>query len=163
MKRRSGNREKGSAVAESALVLAPLLLAILAACDLSRAMWTYHTLCTAVKTATRFAVVHGARCQDASSSCPVSVAQVVSSLESAATGLDPSCLQMTLNSGQSTLSCGPAGNCTSDQDMWPVSPSNAVGQPLTIMATYSFQPVLASLLPGGTVNLMAQSTEIIEF
>jgi Flp pilus assembly protein TadG len=158
--------ERGSQVLEAGLVLVPMMLSIFAVCELGRAMWTYHTLASAVKTGTRYAALHGARCADASSNCPVTIAGVVSSIQENGIGLDSSKLQLTLTAGQQVVSCNPVSACSGNTTVWPPAPGNAVGLPLTINARYAFDFVLGILWPGqsaGTVTLAAKSNEIIEF
>jgi Flp pilus assembly protein TadG len=157
------SRQKGSAIVESALVLMPLLLTILVTADLSRAMWTYHTLARAVKTGTRLAIVHGSRCADASAACPITVGNVVSAIQNAGVGLDPTLLQLTLVAGSQSTSCNPSGSCTANASAWPPASNNAVGLPLTITAQYNFNSVLSFLFQQGSISLTGQSTEVIEF
>jgi len=159
---RRHNKQAGSAVLEIALMLLPLMLLIIGALDISRAVWTYHSLAMAVKTATRQAIVHGARCADASSACPITVADVVAMVNGSVIGLDRGSLQLTLGSAQQTLSCSSSGECSTNGTAWPPPSDNAVGQLVTISARYAFQ----SFLPVGSqgrLNLTATSTEMIEF
>lgn len=153
----------GNALVESSLILLPLLLLVLGTLEISRAMWTYHSLAMAVKSATRLAIVHGARCADASSSCPLTVAQVVSLVQNGAVGLDPASLQITLTTGSTVVACSPSASCSANGTVWPAAPNNIVGLPVSIVAQYSFHSVLPLGLPQGNVNLTAKSTEIIEF
>jgi Flp pilus assembly protein TadG len=158
--------ERGNAMLESALVIVPLMMTVLGVCELGRAMWTYHTLARAVKVGTRFAAVHGARCADASTACPVSVAKIVDSIQKAGIGLEPAKLQLTFTAGETPISCEPASTCTANATIWPSAPANAVGQTLSIKANYTFSSVLSTLWPGqgsASFKLAARSTEVIEF
>ncbi len=166
MKSTRYSRERGSAVIEMALVFLPLMFSVFSIFELGRAMWTYHTLATAVKKASRVASVHGARCADASASCPVTVADLIQTIQQYGVGLDTSVLQLTLTAGTQSLTCSPASSCSANNTAWPPSPNNPVGQTVTINAKYGFNTVLKMLWPGqttGTFNLAAKSTEVIQF
>jgi len=160
------SRQRGSAVVEMALVFLPLMFGIFSIFELGRAMWTYHTLAMAVKKAARVAMVHGARCADASASCPVTVATLVQTVQQYGIGLDMSVLQLTFIAGGQSLSCAPASSCSANATAWPPAPYNPVGESITINGKYGFNTVLKSMWPGqttGTFNLAAISTETIQF
>lgn len=166
MKTNRNSRQRGSAVIETSLVFLPLMLSIFSIFEVGRAMWTYHTLATAIKKGTRVAMVHGARCADASPNCPVSVATLVQTIQQAGVGLDMSVLQLNFTAGGQTLSCAPANGCSANNSNWPPAPYNPVGQTVTINGKYGFSSVLKSMWPGqttGTFNLAAKSTETIQF
>ena len=116
---------------EFSLVFVPLLFLILGSFEFGRAVWTYHSLVSAVKRATRFAIVKGARCGQASSSCLASVADIGQRMRLEGLGLDPNDLDVTLVSKSQSLSCAPLASCMSSSTVWPPSPDNAVGLPLT--------------------------------
>jgi Flp pilus assembly protein TadG len=148
------------------LIFVPLMFCIFSVFELGRAMWTYHTLAAAVKKGARVAMVHGARCADASSACPVTVANVVQSIQQTGVGLDLTILQLTLSAGSQSLSCAPASSCLANNTQWPPPPDNPVGQTVTISGKYGFTTVLKQMWPGqtsGTFNLAAKSTEVIQF
>jgi Flp pilus assembly protein TadG len=160
------SRERGSAVIEMALVFVPLMFGIFSIFELGRAMWTYHTLAMAVKKGTRVAMVHGARCADASATCPVTVGNLVQTIQQYGVGLDMSVLQLTFSAGGQDLSCVPANSCSANATAWPPAPYNPVGATITINGKYAFNTVLKSMWPGqttGTFNLGAKSTETIQF
>jgi Flp pilus assembly protein TadG len=160
------SRRRGSAVVEMALVFFPLMFAIFSIFELGRAMWTYHTLATAVKKGVRVAMVHGARCADASSTCPITVGTLVQTIQQNGVGLDMSILQLTFTAGPQTLTCAPANGCAANGSAWPPSPYNPVGETISINGKYGFNSVLKTMWPGqatGTFNLAAKSTETIQF
>ncbi|MBI4908248.1 MAG: pilus assembly protein [Acidobacteria bacterium] len=162
--RRAGNR--GSAVLELALVLLPFFFGVAVTMEVARWMWTYHTLTSATKAATRYAIVHGARCAEASADCIATVGDVSRLMLRNGVGLDGNNLQITLNAGQSTRTCSPAAHCLTDVSPWPAAGHNAAGLPVTITASYGFSSVLAVIWPGQTLNnlrLSAKSTEAIQF
>lgn len=166
MKGIRNSRQRGSAVVEMALVFLPLMFSVFSIFELGRAMWTYHTLASAVKKGTRVAMVHGARCADASSACPVTVADLVQTIQTVGVGLDMSTLNLTFTAGGQNLTCAPASTCSTNNTQWPPSPYNPVGQTVTINGKYGFNTVLKTMWPGqtvGTFNLAAKSTEVIQF
>ena len=161
-----GSLERGSVITEMALVFLPLMFSVFMVFELGRAMWTYHTLASAVKKGVRVAMVHGDRCAEASSSCPITVAGIVQVIQQVGIGLDMSVLQLTLTAGGQSLSCNPANSCLSNNTNWPPAPYNPVGQAVTISGAYGFNTVLSQIWPGQpikTFNLAAKSTEVIQF
>jgi Flp pilus assembly protein TadG len=166
MKSFRNSRQRGSAVVEMALVFLPLMFGVFSIFELGRAMWTYHTLAAAVKKGARTAMVHGARCADASASCPVTVGTLVQTIQQNGVGLDMSVLQLTFTAGGQNLICAPANSCSANATNWPPAPYNPVGQTVTINGKYGFNTILKSMWPGqtsGTFNLAAKSTETIQF
>jgi len=160
------SKRRGNAALEMSLVCIPLLCSFLAIFELSRALWTYHTLAAAIKLGARYAVVHGARCTDASSACTASVGDIVQAIAQTGVGLDASALQLTLAAGGQSVSCASMSACTGNSTAYPAAPYNAVGQAITITGRYSFHSVLASLWPdqgSASFTLAAKSTEVIQF
>ena len=166
MKKSLYSGERGSSVIEMSLVFLPLMFSIFSVFELGRAMWTYHTLATSVKKGVRVAMVHGARCAEASSSCPVTVGGLVQEIQRVGVGLDLSVLELHLTAGGQTLKCAPASSCVTNNTNWPPAPYNPVGQNVTICGKYGFNSVLKTMWPGqttGTFVLAAKSTETIQF
>jgi Flp pilus assembly protein TadG len=158
--------QRGSVIVEMGIILIPLLFIILGVAEIGRAMWAYHTMALVVKIGTRFAIAHGARCALASPACVATVGNVSQQMQQSAIGLDPSQLQLTFVSSDQTDSCGSLAVCQSDATVWPPSPDNAVGLPVTITGRYKFNSVLSAFWPGQATNgftLAAQSTEVIQF
>jgi Flp pilus assembly protein TadG len=166
MTSRSRRNQRGSVVVEMGLIFIPMVIGSIAAMELGRCMWTYHTLNSAIKRATRFAIVHGARCAEASTSCASTVAQVATVVKTQGLGLNPANLQLTLAVGTLTRSCSNLGGCLQDANQFPAFPNNAAGLPVTLSANYEFPSVLAYLLRGNSSNAIrftAKSTEAIQF
>jgi hypothetical protein len=112
------------------------------------------------------AMVHGARCADASSTCPVTLGSIVSTIQQVGVGLDMTVLQLTFTAGGQSTNCAPASSCLSSTTVWPAAPYNPVGQQVSINGKYGFNTVINTLWPGqtvGTFNLAAKSTETILF
>jgi hypothetical protein len=95
MKNVRTSSQRGSAVIEMSLIFLPLMFSVFSIFELGQAMWTYHTLATAVEKGARVAMVHGERCADASSNCPVTVSDLVQTIQYFGVGLDTSVLQLT--------------------------------------------------------------------
>jgi len=158
--------QRGNAALEMALVTLPLLFLIFSTIEMGRCMWTYHTLAAAVKRGTRFAVVHGANCVDASSACQTTIGDATQAIEQSGFGLDAAKLELVFSAGSQSQDCNPASSCASDTTPWPASPNNGTGQAVTVNGTYTFQSVLSVFWPGQTFNsftLSAKSTEVIQF
>ena len=49
--------QRGSAIAEMAIIFIPLVFLLLSTFELGRAMWVYHSLTSSLKSGARFAVV----------------------------------------------------------------------------------------------------------
>ncbi len=162
----SRNSQRGNAAVEMALVTIPLLFMLFSTIEMGRCMWTYHTLATAVKRGARFAVVHGANCVDASSSCQVTIGDATQAVEQSGFGLDSGKLALVFTAGSQSKDCNPASSCGSDTTPWPASPNNAAGLAVTVNGTYLFDSVLSILWPGQSLHsfaLSAKSTETIQF
>jgi hypothetical protein len=161
-----GNSRKGAAVVELSLIFVPFFFMMLACLEVSRAMWIYHTLTSAVKKGTRVASVHGAGCVDASASCPATIREVARVIRDWGIGLNPNEVQVTFFSGNQSRTCGTLAQCLTDSSRWPEPPSNASGSPVAIEARYPFVSVVSSFWPGGlpaVFQLRANSTETIQF
>jgi hypothetical protein len=166
MSARRRDRRSGSAIVEFTLVAIPLLFLICFTLEFGRAMWSFHTLAGAVKSGTRYAIVHGDRCAQVSAACQATVGDVTSKIRTAGFGLDTALLRITLKAGDATRICTPITSCTSDGSQWPPDGDNAVGLPLSIDAVYSFQSTLNSFWPGqsrAAFDLTASSQETIQF
>lgn len=164
--RRAQHSRGGSAIVEFTLVAIPLLFLILFAFEFGRAIWSYHTLAGAVKIATRYMIVRGARCSEVSASCSPTVNDVAWRIRYAGRGLDPSAIKVTLQSGSKTHSCTPLTTCLGDSSPWPPPGDNAVGLPVLIEAAYDYQSALTFFWPGqsdAAFTLVASSRETIQF
>ncbi len=105
------SRQRGSSIVEMALVFVPLMFSVFSVFELGRAMWMYHTLASAVKKGARVAMVHGDRCAEASPTCPISISDLVQTIQSAGVGLDMSALELTFGAGSNKVTCSPANSC----------------------------------------------------
>lgn len=168
--RRNGSRNRGSALIEFTLVGVPILFLLITTFEMSRAMWTYHTLAHAVRRGLRAAVVHGQNCGVNNNNCTWTVADVTRTIRQAGVGLDPQRLSVTLISDAGSLSCNPISSCSGNATVWPPNNANTPGRRVTIRAAYGFQSAMVLFWPGagpmartGTLNLPAESSQVIQF
>jgi hypothetical protein len=176
-------RNAGSALIEFTVVGIPMIFVLLSTFEIARGMWIYETLSYAVREGTRFAIVHGQGCANASPACAVTTGAIVQRIRDAGVGLMPveaGDLVITLaSSTRPGIRCvpdvtGTAANCT-DSGCFPsgcggtVDIGGMAGMPVTITATYSFRSAIAMFWPGtnpivyGTVPMIASSRELVQF
>jgi|SRR5579863_1327916 Flp pilus assembly protein TadG len=166
MNRWSNRLRKGSAALETGLIFIPMTLTIFGTAELGRGMWMYHTLTTAIKTATRSATFHGSDCVAATATCPATAASVAATIQSSGIGLDAQQLQLTLIADGVSYACGSLAVCVSDSTVWPPAGHNSPGLSISVSAVYSFRSVLSSFWPGqgsASVNYLAEATDVIQF
>lgn len=136
----------GSATLEFTLVGIPLMFVLISIVEISRGMWTYHTLAYAVKEGARFAIVNGQN-----SPTPATYATVCQAIVNAGTGLLPQDLTLTFTSSTSTVlnnTTGPYLASACPTTSWPGTTGNQPGQPISITATYPFQSAMSMFWPG---------------
>ncbi|MGH9722178.1 MAG: TadE/TadG family type IV pilus assembly protein [Bryobacteraceae bacterium] len=159
------HRQRGNALLEMTLIFVPLIFLLLSSVELARAMWAYHTLAMSVKQGARFAIVHGARCVEASTACRTTIGDLAQVVQKSAIGLDPANVQLTLAAASQIHTCDLAA-CLGQNSPWPPAPNNAVGLPVTINARYTFRSAMGIWWPGfaaTSINFTAKSTEVIQF
>jgi len=154
--------ERGNVVLETALVFVPTMFLFMGLIEVSRGMWMYHTLASAVKTATRYAIVHGETCTSASAECQITVADVTKVFQQRGLGLDTSAVKFSLVAGGSRLTCETIAACAMDPTAWPPAPNNLKGQPVELQAQYRFGTVF---WPFGNTGFVfnARAQESIQF
>lgn len=174
--RRRRNQWGGSTLIEFTLVGIPLVFVLVSVFELSRGMWTYHTLAAAVKRGTRYSVVHGQDCNQVGNACTVTIAQIAGVIQSAGPGLLPDQFTLTFTPSTGTpVTCVvgtgllPA-DCRSNTTTWPPAGANGVGQDVKIAGTYPFRSMISMFWAGdgivpvfGAVNFSASSTERIQY
>src|SRR5271166_3255262 len=95
------NRRSGSSTLEMVFVGIPTIFVLISVFEMARGMWIYHTLAYAIKEGTRYAAVHGQNCNptvNPGNNCQVTVGQIAQVIEHAAVGLDPSQLNVEMQS-----------------------------------------------------------------
>lgn len=168
MMRRNRGEHGGTTLVEFTLVGIPMIFLLVSTFEVSRGMWTYHTLAYGVKEGTRYAAVHGQTCATAPNTCTVTVAQVAQVVSNAAAGLLPAQLTLTFTSLGGTFTCTVA-NCLTNNSVWPPAPGNAFGSDIEIDGTYPFQSAISMFWPGAgpgvsvaTVNFPASSHDTMK-
>jgi hypothetical protein len=163
-------RRSGSANIEFALVGIPVMMALISIFEISRAMWTYHSLAHTVRQTTRYVAVHGHGCAVAPQECTVTVGDIARRARGAAVGLSSSEMALTISATNGAVECAPLDECLSDESVWPAFPGNMAGMEVTVSARYPFQSVLLMIWPGaGTTggvrafSFPASSTDTIAF
>jgi len=163
----------GNSMVEFTMVGIPLIFVLISTFELARGMWLYHTVAYAVKTGTRYAVVHGQNCGVGSNSCNVSISQIATVIQSAGFGLPTDTFTLTFTPATGGATSCTLKDCISKQTagIWPPASDNAVGKKLKISGSFPFQSVLIMFWPGaakplapaGTIYLTADSRESIQY
>jgi TadE-like protein len=168
--RQPNKKRRGNVVLEFTLVGIPMVFILISVVEISRGMWTYHTLAHAVKEGTRYTIVHGHNCSLAPNNCQVTVGQIAQRVREAGVGLMPDEMQVEFRSEGDAIVCSGLDTCLNNTNFWPVYPNSQMGRRITINATYPFRSALAMFWPGagapvrfGVFNLPASSTETIQF
>jgi Flp pilus assembly protein TadG len=174
--RNDQRRRFGSSTLEMTLVGIPLMFILISIFEIARGMWIYHSLAYAVKEGTRYAIVHGANCNpkvNPGNNCQVSVAQIAQVIQNAGAGLDPSVLQVemqSINPADDTGSGVTLSSLLNNNSVFPTDPGNFAQNPITFTAQYPFQSAISMFWPGkgsgmtfGTFNFPATSQENVQF
>jgi Flp pilus assembly protein TadG len=136
---RDRKRERGNQTVEFTMIGIPLLFILFGVANMSFAMLTLHTIQEACEQGARYVVTHGSTCSTGGNTCGVTVGNVASVISSAAAGVNPSQLTVTLTvcaAGVNTcpasgavnqVTCSPLSSCTSSSTAWPSSSNNTAG------------------------------------
>lgn len=152
-------RERGATMIEFVMAGIASFVLFMTTFNLAYAMWNYHTLAYAVHETNRYIASHGRNCQLGGNACTITVANIVSRLESNGIGLAPANLKLVLtpNSGSSNaVTCNPITACASSSTQWPPTTNldNMATQPpnpptyTTVQASYTFNAPLVALWYG---------------
>src|SRR5215467_11919633 len=170
-------RQSGNTLIEFTLVGIPLIFILISIFQMASSMWLYTSLAYAAKEGTRYAIVHGVNCSLNGNTYCVTVSNVAAVINSAARGLDPNQMTVTLTPSQGSATTDTLANLISGSTYstttWPPSSptgTNAVGQPVTISLVYPFNSGISMVWPGtkptdphGRIYLPASSTDVIQF
>lgn len=167
---------------EFTLVGIPVIFLLISVFEMSRGMWHYHTLASAVRDGTRLAVVHGGDCNLYPNSCAITIRAIAARIQDSAVGLPASDIQnLTFTSATRTVNCATLADCLSAGGLgdtyWPAgAPGTAqdVGAnrraPIEVTASLRYQSAVAMFWPGagsgqnfGTLMLPASSREPIQY
>ncbi len=166
---------------EFTLVGIPLIFALVSIFEMSRGMWMYHTLASAIKDGVRFAIVHGNDCNLTPSNCAVRVRDVAARIRDYAIGIPPQEIHnVTFVTRTRTVTCTTLADClgAGGSQYWPAAAPGGVvddgGEAMfgwvRISATYTFRSALSMFWPGagrgqnfGTFVFPAVSEEMIQY
>ena len=137
--------ERGSSLAEFAIVFTASMLLIMGIVDFGRAMYAYHLISDAARMGTRYAIVRGTSCT--ASGCPATSTTVQTYVRSLAPELNSA--SITVNTTWATTS-----SCNS-------SPATSAGCQVTVQVSYPFKFLATPLLPTFTMQIDSTSKMII--
>ena len=124
---------RGSVAVEFALLLPVFLAIVVGMVEISRVVFTSHSLDFAVREATRYAMVRSATSAD-----PATTSSIEDVIKARTTGLDPTKLNVTVS----------------------YAPNNAPGSVVTVRANYDFR-FLAPIVPIDPISLTSSSQMIV--
>ena len=166
---KSRRKRRGSAMVEFVLAGIPVIFILISIFELSRGMWTYHTMAYAVREGVRYAAVHGKGCASPNT-CQVTIGQITTVIKAAGAGLPPSTTVVTFTPASGSASSATMTSQLTSTTVWPPSAANAPGQNIKIKVSYPFRTFLAVFWTGaggvndsGVFNLGASSSAPIQF
>jgi TadE-like protein len=153
------------------LVGIPLIFILIGTFEMSRGMWSYHTLAYAVKRGVRYSVVHGQNCAKPPNACTVTIGQISSVIQSAGVGLPADLVTLKFTPAKGSVTTCLLSDCLANSSDWPPSSANARGQDIRISGTFAFNSAMLMFWPGAgpaigrtrVVNLSADSRESIQY
>lgn len=160
--------DAGVSIIEFAITGPVVMLLTISIFQICLAMWNYETLAFAVREGARYSATHGQGCSYEGNTCSVTVANVASDIATAAVGLSPGTMNVTLSSsGGTSVTCNPLNSCYSNTTAWPPSSGNTEGtSTVTVSGNY---PLFLFFMPRQGVlgtssgNLQASSQQVIQF
>jgi Flp pilus assembly protein TadG len=169
LRERGRRGRRGSALLEFTLVGIPILFISTSIMSASLDMWQFHNLAYGTQMTARYAAMHGRSCTQNGNACTVTVGDLSTYFEGQALALDPSKLNLKLQSLSETIHCDPLDTCKSSTTMFPNAADNGVKFDIVVTATYPvtnpiamFWPGVGSVMPA-TFNLFATSRQMIVF
>jgi Flp pilus assembly protein TadG len=166
-------RKRGSSLLEFTLIGIPLICVLITTFEMSRGMWSYHTLAYAVKGGVRYAVVHGQDCAKPPNACTVTISQIARTIRAAGVGLPANLVTLRFTDANGSATTCSLSDCIANYNVsaWPPSSANAPGQDIRISGTYAFRSAMLMFWPGagralgppGFFRLSADSRESIQY
>jgi Flp pilus assembly protein TadG len=161
-------REAGSVVIEFAVIGPILILLTITLFQITLAMWNYETLAFAVREGARYLITKGQGCSYGTNFCSVTVSNVAYDIATAAVGLAPANLNVTLSSsGGTSITCNPLSSCYGNSTAWP--PSGANTENSSTVTVTGYYPMNLFFMPSQGVlktssgRLQASSQQVIQF
>ncbi len=143
--RTTGAHERGSSLAEFAIVLTASLTLITGIIDCGRALYTYHLIANAARLGSRYAIVRGAACTVAG--CPATQ----TSIQTYVRGLAPELNQASITV---TTTWSTTSSCTS-------VPANTAGCLVAVQVVYPFRFAAVPLLPNFAMSMTSTSKMVM--
>ncbi len=152
LRRLRAKGQRGQALVEFAFVGLIFLGVIYGMIDVGRAVWNYNTLAQAAREGARYAVVHGARCEEDPSCTAADQAGVEAIVELHAAGLDATRLEVDPLEWTCRLASA-SGSCN---DVW---------DHVTVTAHYDYAPMsfFTALLNLPSVTMTSTTTMEIHY
>jgi Flp pilus assembly protein TadG len=138
-------RERGNVLVEFALVSTATLTLMFGIIDFGRALYTYHLVSNAARSATRYAIVRGSTCTV--TGCPATSDSIQTYARGLAPGINPSSLAVT-----TTWSSGTGCNDVANQ---------GPGCLVAVQVSYPFTFSVVPLLPAFTMRMTSTSQMVI--
>ena len=147
MRLRRANGRRGNALIEFTLLGIPLTFMTISIVAISIDMWEFHNLAFATEATARYVTLHGATCTANSNSCTITVGNVATFFIGAGMALSSGSVILKMTDGSGTTTCNPASSCTGTSTQFPNASYNAVGNDVTISATYILKNPVAIFWP----------------
>jgi len=178
---RSRRRRRGNSLIEFTLVGIPVIFLLISVFEVSRGMWMYHTLASAIREGTRYAIAHGNSCNIYPNRCASRIRDIAARIRDRAVGIPPAQMRnVRFISATRTISCETLASCldgtVSGAVYWPAgAPGSTIDMggnrrvAIEITAEYRFQSMIAMFWPGsrginfGSFLLPASSRELIQY
>ena len=141
--------DRGASIVEFAFVAPVFLIIFFMIVEFGRALYDYDLIANDARLATRYAIVHGATCDDPPGTCTASSSAITTYVQSVTTGIDPSAL--TVNTAWTPSTECPTTASTTGNPFFPAS--NGPGCTVAVTVQYSFQ-----FAAFGLANIPLQST-----
>jgi hypothetical protein len=140
----------------------PLFFMLLGGAEVTRAMWLYSTVASAVKSGVRYSIVHGEQCAQVNPNCANSIGDVVKRIQLTGLGLDQDLLELRFSANGVEMTCASLRSCLSNSTTWPPPGKNAPGTTITILGIYPFRSVMM-LAGANPILLSGKASETIQF
>jgi len=141
------NRRRGSTLIEFSLMAMPTLFMSITIVECSIGMWEFSSMSNALAVAARYAASHGATCSQNGNSCAVTLGNVANVIANTAPALNPAKLNVTLTTASGATTCNPLSSCQTSTATFPSGTDGAVGNDITISATYKITNPLPMYWP----------------
>ncbi|HEX3465221.1 MAG TPA: TadE/TadG family type IV pilus assembly protein [Candidatus Elarobacter sp.] len=144
-RRRVAHGERGSTLAEFAMVVTASMTLLAGTVEFGRCLYTYHLISNVARLATRYAIVRGSSCTNAD--CPATSDSIQTYVRGLTQELNTSSVAVTTTWSTSTACAG--------------SPYTGPGCLVSVQVTYPFTFVAIPMMPSFTMPITSTSKMII--